>query len=607
MKHSLSYLPHCLLPLLLLASLNYWNGLRTVDATLGSQAQAHLNSLAGDIDRRLRNEEIEITRLALSSQVKGLLTKPEGAPAVLTSENLPSDVALVFSSVLEGRGHCFRLGVFDRQTRAVFRIAKQKDAHGADVLLINGPDFAPPVEAGLALKGTSASHEINGTVLRYSVPISVDANRQGIGIIVADVNLADVVEESSRVLIPPQTVSSAQQALVMVIDPSAKIIYHPNKDLEGKATSSVQPEFLSIAEPLVQGVSGIKHFMSADNHDFLTAFSPLPQWELGIAVGYDRVALRSSAHWWGIAGFLLALVGGVAGALLVSRQVHRRSSGLERVEQDLTAIAKGEFDRRIELKSSDDARTIADNINVMTERLRTQIAREEETRQFQSFVKLSAMLTHDLKNAIEALSLIVGNMERHFDNEEFRRDALISLTSATEKLKGIVARLTRPLSSLSGEHPRPKSVDLVPIIRRVTAMTAEPLSEKHALDIRLPKNLLVFTDPERIEKVIENLIINALEAMADKNGKLTIEAGLTSRGAATFSITDTGNGMSQKFIDNQLFRPFATTKKHGVGLGLYTCREVIEASAGTISVDSKEGAGTTFRVVLPSASHDSHN
>jgi hypothetical protein len=52
------------------------------------------------------------------------------------------------------------------------------------------------------------------------------------------------------------------------------------------------------------------------------------------------------------------------------------------------------------------------------------------------------MLTHDLKNAIEALSLIVGNMERHFDNEQFRMDALKSLTGATDKLKGIVARLT---------------------------------------------------------------------------------------------------------------------------------------------------------------------
>jgi signal transduction histidine kinase len=243
----------------------------------------------------------------------------------------------------------------------------------------------------------------------------------------------------------------------------------------------------------------------------------------------------------------------------------------------------------------------------MTERLRSQIAREEETRQFQSFVRLSAMLTHDLKNAIEALSLIVGNMENHFDNEEFRRDALKSLTSATDKLKSLVARLSRPLSSLSGEHPMPKSVDLVPIITRVAAMTAKQVSEKHEVELKLPANLFVFTDPERMERVIENLVINALEAMAEKKGKLSIEAGFTSRGAATFSVTDTGRGMSQSFIDNQLFRAFATTKKHGVGLGLYTCREVIEASAGSITVASVEGSGTTFSVVLPSASHDSRN
>jgi signal transduction histidine kinase len=95
--------------------------------------------------------------------------------------------------------------------------------------------------------------------------------------------------------------------------------------------------------------------------------------------------------------------------------------------------------------------------------------------------------------------------------------------------------------------------------------------------------------------------------MVDRNGKLTIEAGLTARGAATFSVSDTGTGMSKTFIETRLFRPFSTTKKHGVGLGLYTCREVVEASAGLIEVDSVEGSGTTFRVVLPSASHDSRN
>ena len=87
----------------------------------------------------------------------------------------------------------------------------------------------------------------------------------------------------------------------------------------------------------------------------------------------------AAAHRWGILGIVLALFGGTVAALLISHQAQRKSQGMERVEEGLSAIAKGELDRRIELGSSDDARAIADNINVMTERMRAQIAREEET------------------------------------------------------------------------------------------------------------------------------------------------------------------------------------------------------------------------------------
>jgi putative PEP-CTERM system histidine kinase len=273
----------------------------------------------------------------------------------------------------------------------------------------------------------------------------------------------------------------------------------------------------------------------------------------------------------------------------------------------VSAIAKGELDRRIVLQSSDDARGLADNINVVTERLRTQIAREEESRQFESFLRLSAMLTHDLKNAIEALSLTVGNMERHFDNPQFRTDALKGLTSATEKLKALVARLSKPLTSLSGEHKRPTNVDLIPIIQRVIATNAEPVRGKHKIVTRLPPCLFALVDAARIEEVIENLVLNALEAMTEIGGTLTVEAGEAPNGAPMFSVSDTGRGMSRSFIEQRLFRPFSTTKKTGIGLGLYTCREVISASAGSIEVDSVEGAGTTFRVVLPSIPHDTRN
>jgi signal transduction histidine kinase len=105
-------------------------------------------------------------------------------------------------------------------------------------------------------------------------------------------------------------------------------------------------------------------------------------------------------------------------------------------------------------------------------------------------------------------------------------------------------------------------------------------------------------------KVIENLIINAIEAMAEKRGTLTIAAGQTEDGKPFFSVMDTGEGMSPRFIEERLFRPFATTKKKGVGLGLYTCREVVQANGGFIHVDSRQGAGTTFKVVLPSAAID---
>jgi putative PEP-CTERM system histidine kinase len=319
-----------------------------------------------------------------------------------------------------------------------------------------------------------------------------------------------------------------------------------------------------------------------------------------MAVGRDRSAAVSSAHRWGIAGLIVAVVLALVMALIVDRFVRQRTSGIVRVNEALTAVAKGQLDQRVELRSSDDARSMADNLNILAERMRVQYTREAEARQFESFFRLSAMLTHDLKNAIEALSLIVSNMERHFHNEQFRVDAMKSLTSATNKLKGLVARLSRPVTSLSGEHKLPRRTDIAPILQRAVKDTAQPAADRHNIEVKLPSELFAVVDADRIHEVFENLILNALEAMTGKRGTLTIAAEKTPQGQALITVSDTGSGMSQTFLQENLFRPFRTTKKTGVGLGLYTCREVIVASGGTIEVDSVEGVGTIFRVVLPS-------
>jgi signal transduction histidine kinase len=561
-----------------------------VNSTLSADLQTKLDSCIDEVDRRVQWQESVLRGLAASPEVQRFLAS--GSP------DLPADLQVTIAAHVDEDLQSVEL--FD-QTRRPLLLAG-----------LNGPGKRPGVNflqsglednsalAGNVLLTKEVRQSLLGPVLQTMVPVGDERTSATKGFLVGELNLRSVITKLAGPLESGSNKATAARWIVIVLDSAKNILYHTDRSLQNKAVGTVMPSFGPIANEAMANNSGVRGFAGDAGQDYLVAFAPLPRLNLAMSIAADRSQMISSARRWGLAGLVLAVLAGLGGASLLERHVQKKSSSIERVAKDVSAIAKGELDRRIVLQSSDDARGLADNINVVTERLRAQIAREEESRQFESFVRLSAMLTHDLKNAIEALSLTVGNMERHFDNEQFRADALRSLTGATDKLKGIVARLTKPLTSLSGEHKRPTNADLVPMLKRVVAITAEPMREKHTIEIKLPTALFAVVDLSRIEEVAENLVLNALEAMSEKGGKLRIEAAETATGAAMFSVTDTGSGMSESFVKNRLFRPFSTTKKNGVGLGLYTCREVIQAHAGSIEVESIEGAGTTFRVVLPS-------
>jgi len=589
-KPFLTYFILCAIPLLLLAGLNYWRSIRAVESSFNSIVQGDLNSFNVTVDEILRDKERSVLRLALSPNVHRILVRIDPFLSPLAGDLDP---------------HFQSLSLFNADRQPLwFRTKENNMEWKAWAGPANQPADIPQPDPRVWVEQGNVSLERSGgtpATFEFSTPIHAgDKGAQNLGALVGILDLEAVFASAARGL------ESTSGLMVVVLDASGQVVYHSDRSLRRRPSNEALPGFESIATAMKNNESGHGEFSMPSGVSYLTAYSPIPRLNVAVAVARSPSQFISNAHRWGIASLLLALLTALVAAFVLERHVQRRSKGIARVTEDLSAIAKGELDRRIILQSSDDARGIADNINVVTERLRAQIAREEESRQFESFVRLSAMLTHDLKNAIEGLSLTVGNMERHFDNPQFRSDALKGLTSATDKLKAIVARLARPVMSLSGEHKRPGNVDLIPIIQRVVSMTAEPQRGKHKIVTRLPTSLFALVDAARIEEVIENLVLNALEAM-ETGGTLTIEAGETANGAPMFSISDTGRGMSRSFIENRLFRPFSTTKKTGIGLGLYTCREVIKASSGAIEVDSVEGAGTTFRVVLPSTSRDRRN
>jgi signal transduction histidine kinase len=104
-------------------------------------------------------------------------------------------------------------------------------------------------------------------------------------------------------------------------------------------------------------------------------------------------------------------------------------------------------------------------------------------------------------------------------------------------------------------------------------------------------------DEEQMRKVLENLLINASEAMGE-GGRIRVAAGERD-GWVELSVSDDGVGITREFMEKYLFKPFQTTKKQGMGIGLFHCKTIVEAHGGRIEVESEEGKGTTIRVMLP--------
>jgi putative PEP-CTERM system histidine kinase len=227
----------------------------------------------------------------------------------------------------------------------------------------------------------------------------------------------------------------------------------------------------------------------------------------------------------------------------------------------------------------------------------TQLADELiEAKEMEAMGRLSSFIIHDLKNSASMLSMIAQNSEEHIDNPDFQRDAMRAVSNTSEKIRGIIDKL-KNLPIKAELHL--KYYDLCECVKSAIAQVG--LNGKANLSYKEIENVSTKFDNEELSKVIINLIMNAFDATGMK-GEIKISTG-TENGAAFIRVSDNGCGMSTDFIDRNLFRPFQTTKKKGLGIGLYQCKTIIEAHSGRMLVESQEGRGTEFIIYLPIISH----
>jgi len=227
-------------------------------------------------------------------------------------------------------------------------------------------------------------------------------------------------------------------------------------------------------------------------------------------------------------------------------------------------------------------------VGLLNLRLTEEITRGKELEAFQA---MSAFFVHDLKNAASTLSLTLQNLPVHFDDPAFRSDALRGIGETANRINELISRLTafRHLEVNLGE------VDLNRVVDDALKALNGTANIKVLKDLRLEPKLRL--DRDQLGSVITNLLLNARDAVGPE-GEVRIKTAQNGNWAVV-SIADNGCGMNPAFLKSSLFRPFQTTKKKGLGIGMFQSKMIVEAHRGRILVESEPAVGTTFRVMLP--------
>jgi putative PEP-CTERM system histidine kinase len=209
--------------------------------------------------------------------------------------------------------------------------------------------------------------------------------------------------------------------------------------------------------------------------------------------------------------------------------------------------------------------------------------------------KISSFVLHDLKNFISMLSLIVQNASHNMDDPEFQKDVLETISKIIDNMNGLMVKIASPVKEIVLIKTK---ADLTALLKDTIKRTGlgEDGIELTESYTDLPE---IDLDQEKIQSVIRNIILNAQESLKGK-GKVSISTFLKNENVA-IEIKDNGPGIPGEFLRNKLFKPFQTTKKKGLGIGLYQCKQIITAHGGKIEVESEEGRSTNFRICLPVA------
>jgi len=216
--------------------------------------------------------------------------------------------------------------------------------------------------------------------------------------------------------------------------------------------------------------------------------------------------------------------------------------------------------------------------------------------------ELAAALAHEIKQPIAASITSASACLRWLAHDPPDLERARAAATRIEQEGNRAADIINSLRSFykTGTPAERQPVDVKGTIQEMTALLGTEAA-RHAVTIRAESEAdmpHIPADRVQLQQVLMNLMLNAIEAMKDTGGELTIRSGVNPEGHLTVSISDTGVGLPAEGAD-LIFDPFHTTKPQGTGMGLTITRSIVESYGGRVWATANQGAGATFHFTLP--------
>ncbi len=300
---------------------------------------------------------------------------------------------------------------------------------------------------------------------------------------------------------------------------------------------------------------------------------------------------------------LLLLVGSAIISLLLA---YRITKPIELLSNVTARVKGGDFNIEIEKHSHDEIGNLADSFRDMAQGLREREQKLHDanialiqSEKLSAFGQLSAGIAHEVKNPLTGILGYAQLSKRKVDKDDVLYKNLEVIENETKRCRDIIDNLMRFARCEKVERVSMNLNDVIYDAARIVnhQLSLNNVRVKGNMGKSLPN---ILGNPNQLQQVFMNLMINAQQAMGDQGGQIDIETRNLSKQRVLVTFKDNGPGIPEE-IRGKIFEPFFTTKKagQGTGLGLSVSYGIINDHGGTITVDNNADHGALFSITLP--------